>query len=431
MPSTMDELLIIILLVLLNGVFAMSEIAMVSSRKSRFEAQAKKGEKTSIKALELSRNLSKFLSTVQIGITLVGILMGIYSGEKFAARLKNYLDGFEWISSYSDTLAVTFVVIGLTFLSLVFGELVPKRIGLTRPETITRILAYPMYIISLIAAPFIWLLTFTTELLFKILNIKKSNEAHITEEEIKAIIQEATETGTVQEIEQEILENVFHLGDRKINTLMTPRSKVEWLDTEASEESTKASITSSYHKSFPVCKNNLDQVMGVLHAKDLLDALLLSKPFQITALLKPPLFLSEDTTAYAALEELRESRQQIAIVLDKDKEVKGILSMHDLIETLTGDFIEELHEKEEIIPRDDGSFLVDASLPFPEFARYFELAIFDEDELSNISTVAELIEHFGTSVPVPGFKFEWKKLKVEILDMDGKKIDKVLVNKII
>lgn len=289
----MTEILIILLLILLNGVFAMSEIAMVASRKSRLETAAKSGDKTAKKALELARNPSKFLSTVQIGITLIGILLGIYSGEKIEDNLENYLNDFELIKPYSETLAITLIVIILTFFSLVLGELVPKRIGLTIPETITKFLSYPIYLISVIAAPFIWLLTFTTDLLLKILNIKKSKDSHVTEEDIKAIIQEATETGAVQEIEQDIVDNVFHLGDRRINTLMTLRPRIDWLNTNDSLETTKSKIASSIHKSFPVCNGELNKVLGIVNSKELLNALLVNGSIEIKKHLKPALFLTE------------------------------------------------------------------------------------------------------------------------------------------
>jgi putative hemolysin len=223
----MTAALIILLLILLNGIFAMAEIAMVASRKTALEIAAKRGERVAKKALELSRNPGKFFSTVQIGITLIGILIGIYSGENIENDFERYLNQFKLLKPYSETLAVTIIVIILTFLSLVLGELVPKRIGLTIPETTSKILAYPMYVISIVAAPFIWLLTFTADLLFKLFHIKKSAGSNITEEEIKALIQEGTESGAVQEIEQDIVENVFHLGDRTIGTLMTIRENID------------------------------------------------------------------------------------------------------------------------------------------------------------------------------------------------------------
>lgn len=425
----MTELLIILFLILLNGIFAMSEVAMVASRKSHLESAAKKGDKMAKKAQELSRNPGKFLSTVQIGITLIGILTGIYSGEKIANDLENYLNGFEFLKPYSGTLSISFIVVILTFFSLVFGEIFPKRIGLAMPETISKTLAYPMYIISVIAAPFIWLLTKTTDLLIKIFNIKKPKDSYVTEEEIKAIIQEGTEAGSVQEIEQDIVENVFHLGDRKINTLMTLRPDIMWLNTSDTIETTKSKITTSIHQSFPVCKEKLDNVSGIVYSKDMLDVLLKNDLFDIEKQMKPALFLNENTTAYNALEKLRESKQHVAIVVDEFKIVKGILTMNDLVEILVGDFVQQLHDKKEIIPRSDGSFLVDASISLPEFARYFDVDMANDKSMSQINSVGEIVFYIEKIKPSTGYKFTWKNLSFEIVDMDGNRVDKILVKK--
>jgi len=426
----MTEVLIILLLILLNGIFAMAEIAMVASRKSALESAAKRGGQVAKKALELSRNPGKFLSTVQIGITLIGILLGIYSGEKIEGDFERYLNQYELLKPYSETLAITTIVIMLTFLSLVLGELVPKRIGLTMPETISKILAYPMYVISIVAAPFIWLLTFTADLLLKLLNIKKSAGSHITEQEIKALIQEGTESGAIQDIEQDIVENVFHLGDRTIETLMTLRENIDWLNIEDSLEISRLKISTSIHKSFPVCEGNLDRVKGIIHSKDILNALLKSHSFEVEKHIRPAIFLSKNTTAYKALETLRKSKQRVALVVDALGNVQGILTLNDLIDMLVDDFVQQLHEKKEIIPRNDNSFLVDASLPLPEFARYFDIEIVNDKNLSHINTVEELAFQF-TGEPRTGYEFKWKNLSIEIMDMDGRSIDKVLVKRVL
>lgn len=425
----MLEFLIILFLIFLNGIFAMSEIAMVSSRKSRLESAARKGDRLSKKALELSKNPGKFLSTVQIGITLIGILTGIYSGEKIQDDLEQFLFGFEWIRPYQATVSITLIVIVLTFLSLVLGELVPKRIGLIIPETITRLLAFPMYLISLIAAPFIWLLTRTSDSIMKIFNLRKSSESHATEEEIKAIIQEATEAGAVQEIEQDIVENVFHLGDRKINSLMTHRADILWLNTAGPVEEMKKVIGSSPHKSFPVCKGDLDHVEGLVLSKDLLNTMLKTGEFSIVPNVLQALFLTENTTAYKALERLRETKQHAALVVDEFGSVQGLLTLNDLVDTLVGDFVEELHENKEIVPREDGTFLVDASLPMPEFLRYFEIEISEDSPESQINSVGGLAFHVLKKLPHLGQKFQWRNLTLEIVDMDGRRMDKILVSK--
>ena len=426
----MAEILIILFLILLNGVFAMAEISMVSSRKSRLETEAKRGGKTARKALELSGNIGKFLSTVQIGITLIGILLGIYSGEKFENDLESYLNQFDLLKPYSATLALTIIVIILTFFSLVLGELVPKRIGLAMPETITKILSYPMYIISVITAPFIWLLTFTSDLLLKIMNIKKSKDSHVTEEDIKIIIQEATDAGEVHEIEQDIIENAFHLGDRKINTMMTPRHVIDWLNINDSIETIKLKIISSLHKSFPVCKGELDRIVGIISSKSILNSLLKNESIEFEKHLKQALILTDQTTAYKALEKLRESKQHLAIVVDEFGGMQGILTMNDLVDALLDDFVKGIHEKREIIPRVDGSFLVDASLPLIEFIRYFNVEVTNDKIISNINTVGGLAFYFSKGNLKTSFKFEWENLTLEIIDMDGRRIDKILVKKI-
>ena len=426
----MIEILIILFLILLNGIFSMSEIAMVSSRKSRLELAAKKGDKSAKKALDLSRNPGKFLSTVQIGITLIGILTGIYSGQKIEADFEHYLNGFALLQPYSETLSVTIIVIILTFFSLVLGELVPKRIGLTNPETISKVFSYPMYIISIVAAPFIWLLTFTTDMLVRIFNIKKTSSSDVTEEEIKAIIQEATATGVVQEIEQDIVENVFHMGDRRINTLMTQRLDIDWLNIKDPLEVIRKDIEASAHKSFPVCNGNLDDVVGIVYPKDVINSLLNNDVFDLAKLARPALVFTENTTAFIALDQLRKSKQHLALVVDEFGDIKGLLTMNDLIDSIVGDFEQQIHEKKEIIPRTDGSFLVDAALPFPEFVRYFDIDIINDASVAQINTLGGLVFHLEKKIPSVGFQFTWKYFSFEIVDMDGSRIDKILVRKI-
>lgn len=407
----------------------MAEIAMVSSHKTRLKRAQRRGEKTAEKALELSNNPGKFFSTVQIGITLIGILTGMYSGGKVAGNFEVYLSKIQWVGNYSSTLSITILVIILTFFSMVFGELLPKRIALILPETITKILAYPMYIVSLMAAPFIWLLTVTTDLFMRILNIKSPADSYVTEEEIKAIVQEATETGAVQKIEKDIVENVFHLGDRKISTLMTPKSDISWINTKDPPEATKLKIITSVHKSFPVCNEALDNVAGMVHSKEILNSILRNESFEIEKHLKPVLFLTVNTSAYKALEKFRETKQNLALVIDESRNVQGILTMNDLVDTLVGDFVKQLHENKEIIPRDDNSFLIDATLSLPELARYFDINISDDTIAEQLSTVGGLTFLFSKKAPYTGLKFKWKNLTFEIVDMDGKRVDKVLVKK--
>jgi putative hemolysin len=292
------EILIILFLILLNGIFAMSEIAMVSSRKSRFETAAKRGDLAAKKALELSSNPGKFLSTVQIGITLIGILTGIYSGEKIEDDLVYWLNGFAWLRPYSENLAVGIIVITLTFFSLVLGELVPKRIGLTMPEKITKILAFPMYGISVITAPFIWLLTFTSDMIIKLFRIKPSMDGKVTEEEIKAIIQEGTDGGAIEEIEQDIVERVFSLGDRKVSSLMTHRNDTIVLQTDFDPEAIRKTVNNEMHSVYPVV-NEEKEVVGIIQLKDLFRHI--NNPaFVLSEHVAHPQYVSENLSAYGA-----------------------------------------------------------------------------------------------------------------------------------
>ena len=423
------ELLIILFLILLNGVFAMSEIAMVASKKSRLQALSKKGDLTARKALELSQNPGKLLSTVQIGITLIGILLGIYSGASIEEKLHLWLSGFPLVADYSGPLAVIIIVILLTFFSLVLGELVPKRIGLTMPESVARVVALPMYWISLLAAPFVWLLTFTTDIIMRILNIRNKDGHKVTEDDIRAMIQEGTETGVVQEIEQDIVENVFHLGDRKIKTLMTQRSDIEWIDAGEPVELIGKQLIESTHQSLPVCRTDLDHVIGILNTKDVLNSLMAMKSFEVEKCLRPAIYLSQSSSAFKALETFRETKQRIAIVVDEFGSIQGLLTLSDLVDALIGDFAGQIHEQNEIIPREDGTYLVDASLPFPEFLRYFEIESDDDPEFSKINTLGGLIFYMAKRIPETGFRLSWKNLSMEVIDMDGRRVDKVLVKR--
>ncbi|MBK9401373.1 MAG: HlyC/CorC family transporter [Bacteroidetes bacterium] len=425
----MTAILILFLLILLNGLFSMSEIAMVTSRKARLEIKASKGDRSAKMALRFAEKPGKFLSTVQIGITIIGLLTGIYSGQQIEYDVEQYLNQFESVRPYSQTLAIAFILISLTYFSLVLGELVPKRIGLSNPERVSTVVAYPMYFISILMAPFIWLLTVSTDFLLKILGLKSDAKNLVTEEEINALIREGAASGTVQGIEQDIVENVFYLGDRSVKNLMTQRLDIDWLNTRHSPEVIKQNIIRSSHESFPVCNSELDHILGIVHSKDMLNDLLEEKPFSIEKHMKPAIFLTENTKAYIALEKLRSSRQNAAIVVDEFGDVRGILTLNDLMDALVGDLTQQLHDKKEIIPREDGSFLIDASLPLPEFIRYFEIDTDENDDLAHINTVGGLAFHFANNIPITGYIFQWKNFNFEIIDMDKRRIDKILVRR--
>jgi len=342
----------------LNGVFSMSEIALISARKNRLETSAKKGNPSAKTALDLANSPNKFLSTVQIGITLIGILTGIYSGDNITGDVKIFLDQYEFLQPYSANLSVGIVVVILTFFSLVLGELLPKRIGLNYPETIAKTVALPMKVISIITAPFIWLLTISTESLLKLFRIRPTADGKVTEEEIKAIIKEGTEVGEVQEIEQDIVERVFHIGDRKVNSLMTHRKSVDYLSLEDDLPTLKQKVLDEIHSVYPVCEESLDEVVGVVLLKDLF-AKFESGDFNLRDIMKEPVYLIEHTSAYKALDIFKKTKVHYAIVTDEYGITQGMITLNDILEALVGDASDFYHEEFQLVAREDGTWLVD------------------------------------------------------------------------
>ncbi|WP_338408227.1 hemolysin family protein [uncultured Flavobacterium sp.] len=418
------EILIIFFLILLNGVFSMSEIALISARKSRLESSAKKGNKNAQVALNLANSPNKFLSTVQIGITLIGILTGIYSGEKITTDVEIFISAFEVLKPFSHSIAVAIVVVILTFFSLVLGELLPKRIGLNHPESIAKAVALPMKMVSIITAPFIWLLMHSTDFLLDILKIKPTADGKVTEEEIKAIIKEGTEVGEVQEIEQDIVERVFHIGDRKINSLMTHRKSVILLPLHSNKSQVREFMLKELHSIYPVYAENHDDIVGVVNLKNIF-AYFENETFNLSDIMTEAPFMMEHTTAYKALEKFKKSGIHYAFVSDEYGIFQGIITLNDILEALVGDASEFYKDDFHLIEREDGTWLVDGHYSLHDFLTYFEL-----DELINdydVTTVSGLITTELSHIPKEGEKLVWQKFELEVIDMDGVKIDKVMV----
>lgn len=403
----------------------MSEIALISARKNRLETAAKKGNTSAKTALELANSPNKFLSTVQIGITLIGILTGIYSGEKVTENVRIFFEGFALTKPYSNSLSVGTVVVILTFFSLVLGELLPKRIGLNYPEAIAKAVAVPMKVVSIVTAPFIWLLTVSTEFILDVFKIKPTADGKVTEEEIKAIIKEGTEGGEVQEIEQDIVERVFHIGDRKINSLMTHRKSVMYLSLEDNLDTIKSQVLEELHSIYPICEDNLDNVVGVVFLKDLFTNFEKKNQFDLRVISKEPVYFIEHTSAYKALEIFKKTKVHYALVTDEYGVVQGIITLNDILEALVGDAAEFYEEEFQLIAREDGSWLVDGHYSLHDFLTYFDM-----DDLINdydVTTVSGLIMTELSYIPKVGEKLVWNKMELEVMDMDGIKIDKVLV----
>lgn len=402
----------------------MSEIALISARKSRLETSAKKGNKKAQTALDLANSPNKFLSTVQIGITLIGILTGIFSGDKITTDVEAFVSGFEMLKPYAHSVAVGIVVVILTFFSLVLGELLPKRIGLNYPETIAKSVAFPMKIVSIVTAPFIWLLTNSTEFLLKMLRIKPSADGKVTEEEIKAIIKESTESGEVQAIEQDIVERVFHIGDRKINSLMTHRKSVDFLQLNATKKEVKDFMLQELHSVYPVYNENYDDIVGVVDLKNLFSNLDLEN-FNLANIMTDAPFMMEHTTAYKALETFKKTGIHYAMVSDEYGIFQGIITMNDILEALVGVASDFYKEDFQLIEREDGTWLVDGHYSLHDFLTYFDLDDLIQDY--DVTTVSGLIMTELSHIPKQGEKLIWQKMELEVIDMDGAKIDKVLV----
>ncbi len=422
------EIILILFLVILNGIFSMSEIALISSRKTKLEIASKNGDLRATAALELANSPNKFLSTVQIGITLISILTGIFSGDTITSDIQKFLVAYGLEPQISDKISVGIVVLIIGFVQLVLGELVPKRIGMSNPEGISKVMVKPMNLLSKITSPFIWLLTKFTDIIIKVLGIGVSDSS-VTEEEIKSMIQEGTTGGAIDEIEQEIVHNVFHLGDRKITSLMTNRADVTFLEIDDTVKANKEKIIESKHSVYPICKDGIDNIIGLLYIKDLLGKDLNTELKNLEKLGKEPLFIPESNKAYHALEKFREERIHMGIILDEYGSVIGIITLNDILDALVGDISVDDEFGYDIHEREDGSFLVDASLPFDDFLNHFEIVINNRKEYHDFDTLGGFALNILKEIPDTGDTFEWEDYKFEIIDMDKNRIDKILIQK--
>lgn len=422
------EILIILLLVLLNGVFAMSELSLVSSRKFKLENFKKQGKSGAKAALELSENPTKLLSTVQIGITLIGVMLGVYGGENLTDDLDAFIQTIPFLAPYSNTLAVGLVVLMITYLSIVLGELFPKRVGMTFPESIALIVSKPMMMLSKITSPFVWLLTVSNDFLLWLFGIKRTSDSKISEEELKALIKESAEGGEIMDIEQDIVERVFELGDRRINTLLTHRSEMVFFDVTDTEEIVRQKISEEKHSAYPLCKDgDLDDIVGIVLVKDLFDARL-QEGFDLKKIAKTPLFLNESMFAYQALELFKAQRLHYGLVIDEYGVTVGIVTMDDVVDALVGDSTELDQNEYQIVQRDEDSWLVDGQYSIIDFEKYFDLEISYKNK--SFTTLAGLILSKSAYIPNVGDSVTVQNLKLEVVDKDGQRIDKVLVSRV-
>lgn len=419
------EIFILFVLIFLNSLFVIAEITLVSARRSRLELHASRGSSSAKTALELSENPEVFLSAAQIGITLIAILTGVYSGEKFGKDLTPVVEKIPFLKLYAESIATGIVVVIVTILSIVLGELIPKRIGLMNAERIAMAVAKPMKIFAKAVHPMVWFLNRSTNLIFRLFNVKTVSDNQVTEEEIKAIINEGTEQGTIEEAEQEIIERVFHLGDRNITSLMTHRNDIVWFDINDTESSIKEKIVKETHSIYPVCDGDLDDIKGFVSIKDMY----VSDDFTLFKdLMKPALFVPENNSAYQILERFKQGKIHSAFIVDEYGSVQGMITLNDILEAIVGDLPEPHNDDYAIVKRDDGSYLMDAQIPFYDFLSRFEKTEWMNEGEREFDTLAGFILHELERIPHAGEKFDWKGFTFEIIDMDGHRIDKVLLH---
>ncbi len=425
------ELLIILILIAINGVLALAEIAIISSRKARLQHAAKEGSVGAKTALDLAHDPSYFLSTIQVGITLVGILTGAFSGATFSATVATYLEPIPIISLYADGIAFFLVVLLVTFFSICFGELVPKRIALSNPEKIAMSVSRPMALLARLTAPFVRLLSGTTDMVVGLFGINKDTEESISEEEIKILISQATTAGVIEEAEQEIINKIMLLGDKRVRDIMTPHSEIEWLDATESKTKILEAVNHSHHSHYPVYRETKDEIIGFIHVKDLLEHWSTKKSEPLEEFVQKPLFIIETTTVLNVLELFRTHNSHIALVVDEYGSVEGIITVNDIFESIVGE-VPDIDEVEDphITKRDADSWLVDGILSIDEFKYRFHIKKMWKETEDNYQSLGGFIMNYLDTIPKPGDSFEWNHYRFEVVDMDGNRVDKVLLVKL-
>jgi putative hemolysin len=419
------EILIIFLLIILNGIFAMSEIAVISSKKPRLQQRVNEGDLRAKRALDLAGNPNHFLSTVQVGITLIGVLTGAVGGVTLGDQIAPLIAQIPFLAPYATSLALFIVVLLITYFSIVLGEIVPKRIGLQNPERLAASLAGPMLFISRIFRPLVWFLTKSSDLVMRLLGQKPSIETPVTEEEILVQIDQGMQAGVIEETEQDMVEGVFRMHERRVFSLMTPRSEIIWLDIKDSPEDIQKVIEESMYSRFPVCEDSLDNVLGIIKARDLLLESLHGEPLALKRNLQHVKYVPETAFASRALELFKTGAAEMLLIVDEFGSVQGILTINDILEEIVGDL--EIGEPQ-ATQRQDGSWLLDGMLTIEDFKEIFNIRrIPDEDEYE---TLGGFVMTSLGRVPKPADRFEWTIFRFEVMDMDGNRVDKVLVTTI-
>ncbi len=426
MSQVAVEVVFIVVLVLVNGVFAMSEIAVVSSRKARLQQRANEGDARAKAALELVEAPAKFLATVQIGITLVGILAGAFGGATIAEQIADYVESVPALAPYGEPIGLLVVVVIITYFSLVVGELVPKQIGLHAPERIATSIARPMLVLSTLVAPVVSLLSFSTRVLMSVLRVRPSTEPEITQEEIKVLIGQGTEIGVFEQVEQDMVERVFRLGDLQVDALITPRTEMISLDLADTADTIRQKIMADRHSRYPVVEGSIDRVVGVVEASDLLVQCLSGNIFNMGSVLRQPVFVPETTPALKTLQLLRDTGSHMALVIDEYGGLLGLITINSLLEKIITDAFLPFESEPMAVQREDGSWLLDGLLPIDELISLLDIRDLLEDERGYQTMGGFIMTRMGR-VPTAGDHFVFGRWRFEIMDMDGHRVDKVLV----
>jgi len=422
------DIFIVLLLILTNGLFAMAEIAIISAKKSYLQQRANKGDKNARTALEMANSPSRFLSTVQVGIALIGILAGAFGGATIAGSLTSYFNTIPSLAPYSQTIALVVVVSTITYLSLIIGELVPKRIALSNPEKIASLVARPMNTLARITSPIVSVLSSSTEIILNIAGIKEPSEPPVTDEEVRVLLREGTKTGAFELAEKDIVERTMRLSDKKVKSFMTSRKEIVWLDIDSSFKTIRNKIVQKPHSHFPVCRKNLDRVVGVVRTENLLVDFLDQEKINLQKQLEKPLFVPESMDGLKLFELFKKSGIHIALIADEYGNTEGLVSITDIIEEIVGDIpAADEREDKEITKRNDGSFLVDGLVSVEEFKEFFKISSLPGEKTGTFHTVGGFVTTKIGKIPTEGNKFEHAHLKFEVLDMDGTRVDKILV----
>lgn len=426
------DILIILGLILINGVFAMSELAIVSSKRLRLQRSAENGSRGAQAALDLSDNPSRFLSTVQIGITLIGIFTGAFGEASLVSQLAPKFETLPFIGAYAREISLGIVVIGITFTSLILGELVPKRIAMQYPEAVASTIAAPMLWLSRLMGPFVKVLTVTTDFLLRLLGLHNAKGGAVTEEDIAGMLREGTDAGLFEKTEHDIVARALRLDDQRVGALMTPRMDVHFINLEDPLEKNLMTIADSSYNRFPVCKGDLSHIVGVIHAGSLFEQTIRGQQVDISAAIKPPLFVPETISAMQLLETLKKNRAELALVIDEYGEIEGIVTLSDVLGALVGDvsIIDQNHEVD-AVQREDGSWLIDAGVSFDRFRELLDTTVhFPEESAGTYHTLAGFVMTWLGHIPKISDYFEWEGYRIEVVDMNRNRIDRLLITKI-